>query len=255
MTFAIPATDYDRFMGRYSLKLAPLFADFVGVSSGMRVLDVGCGPGALTLELARRVGEPACAGVEPSPSFVEACRSRLPNADIRSGGAELLPWDDSVFDAALAQLVLSFVSDPEQTAREMRRVVRAGGRVGACMWHEGASLELGHVFWQAAGSVDPALRHADDRMRFRRPGEIVDLFKQIGLRDVCETFLDVRASYQDFADFWDTMVHGAGGIGVYMAAADGALQAAIREACRARLGNPTQSFELGARACAVHGRV
>ena len=48
MSFEVEADAYDRFMGRYSIRLAPAFADFAGVASGQRVLDVGCGPGALT---------------------------------------------------------------------------------------------------------------------------------------------------------------------------------------------------------------
>src|SRR4051812_12606049 len=124
MTFAIPGADYDRFMGRYSTQLAPLFADFAGVAAGLRVLDVGCGPGALTAELARRVGAARVAGIEPSSSFVAACRSRVPDADIQHGSAEQLSWADGAFDAALSQLVLSFVTDADQVALEMRRVVR-----------------------------------------------------------------------------------------------------------------------------------
>jgi ubiquinone/menaquinone biosynthesis C-methylase UbiE len=255
MTFAIPGAAYDRFMGRYSVQLAPSFADFVGIEPGMHVLDIGCGPGALAVELARRVGAAHVAGMEPSPSFLAACRARLPDADIRSGPAERLPWGDGEFDAALSQLVLSFVADADQVAREMRRVVRAHGTVGACMWQEGASLQMGHVFWEAAASVDPGVGTREGKMAYRKQGEIADLWKRAGLRDVEETFLEVRASYQNFDDFWDPIVTGAGSIGAYMATADDDRRSAIREACRARLGNPQHPFELSARACAARGRV
>jgi ubiquinone/menaquinone biosynthesis C-methylase UbiE len=254
MTFAIPGADYDRFMGRYSARLAPLFADFVGLSPGLRVLDVGCGPGALAAELARRVGAARVAGVEPSSSFVDACRSRLPDADIRNGAAEHLTWTDGEFDAALSQLVLSFVIDADQVAREMRRVVRDGGMIGACMWHENG-LQMGELFWESAASLEPALANAERSMRYRKPGEIAALLKRTGLRDVEETFLEVRANYQNFDDFWEPIVNGAGSIGAYMATADSDRRSAIREACRTRLGNPQQPFELSARACAARGRV
>lgn len=52
MTFEVPADAYDRFMGRYSMPLAPTFGDFAGVHAGQRAVDVGCGPGALTTEFA-----------------------------------------------------------------------------------------------------------------------------------------------------------------------------------------------------------
>jgi tRNA A58 N-methylase Trm61 len=71
--FTAAVENYDRFMGRYATGLAPKFADAVGVRAGMRVLDVGCGPGALAVELARRVGEDNVAAIDPAPQFAAAC--------------------------------------------------------------------------------------------------------------------------------------------------------------------------------------
>src|SRR5437868_980480 len=132
--FTVAAEAYDRFMGRYSVPLASTFADFAGVAEGQRVLDVGCGPGALTRELVRRVGAGAVAAVDPSEPFVEECARRNPGVDVRLAKAEQLPFSDGVFDAALAQLVLHFVSDPAAAANELRRVLRPGGRAAACVW-------------------------------------------------------------------------------------------------------------------------
>ena len=103
MSFAVDAGAYDRFMGRYSTPLAPLFADLASVSAGQRALDVGCGPGALTAELSRRLGAAAVSAVDPSPSFVEAARERNPGVDVRSAAAEDLPFGDGDFDVVLAQ--------------------------------------------------------------------------------------------------------------------------------------------------------
>jgi ubiquinone/menaquinone biosynthesis C-methylase UbiE len=255
MTFAIPGAAYDRFMGRYSVKLAPLFAEFAGVAPGMRVVDVGCGPGALTDELCRRLGSGQVAAADPSLPLVEACRVRVPDADVRIASAEQLPWRDGEFDAALSQLVLSFMSDADQGAREMRRVVRGDGVVAACMWHEGASLELSHVFWESAATIEPALRNSESRMPFRKQGEIASLWKRTGLRDVEESFLEVRATYEHFDDFWEPILNAPGPIGAFLASADEDRRAAIRAACRTQLGNPARAFELSARACAVRGRV
>jgi SAM-dependent methyltransferase len=255
MTFAISGDAYDRFMGRYSAKLAPLFVDFVGIEPRMPVLDVGCGPGGLTTELARRVGAPNVAGIDPSPSLVEACRARLPNADIQNGSAEHLPWDDEEFDATLSQVVLSFVSDADQVAREMRRVVRARGSVAACMWLGGPAMQVGQLFWDSVASVDLDLRNRVPAALFREPGEIANLWKRSGLRDVEEAFLEVRATYENFDDLWTPVETAGGSIGTYMATADADRRAAIRDACRVRLGNPHQPFELSGRACAARGRV
>src|SRR5437870_1016157 len=120
-------------MGRYSEPLAAQFADLAGVRGGQRLLDVGCGPGALTAELVSRAGPDAVSAVEPSGSFAAAARERLPGVDIRQAAAERLPFGDAAFDVALAQLVVHFMADPVAGLREMGRVTRPGGVVGACV--------------------------------------------------------------------------------------------------------------------------
>jgi ubiquinone/menaquinone biosynthesis C-methylase UbiE len=132
--FEVPGESYDAFMGRYSRHLSAPLADLAGVEAGQRVLDVGCGPGALTVELAQRVGAKAVTAVDPSAEFVLAVRSRVPGATVERASAENLPLPDGGFDAALAQLVVHFMADPVAGLREMRRVTRPGGAVAACVW-------------------------------------------------------------------------------------------------------------------------
>ena len=138
MSFNVSADAYMRFMGRYSEPLATQFADLAGVRGGQRVLDVGCGPGALTAELVNRAGADAVSAVEPSASFLDAARDRLPGVDIKQSAAEQLPFPDAGFDAALAQLVVHFMADPVTGLREMGRVTRPGGLVAACVWDHAA---------------------------------------------------------------------------------------------------------------------
>src|SRR5580765_4586183 len=142
-------------MGRYSMPLAPAFADFAAVTAGRRVLDVGCGPGALTTELAQRLGPEAVSAVDPSESFVAAARERHPGVTVQRAAAEELPFEDDAFDVSLAQLVVHFMSDPEAGLREMARVTREGGVVAACVWdHAGGRGPLS-PYWDAARELDP----------------------------------------------------------------------------------------------------
>src|SRR5919198_5739649 len=154
MTFDVSGNAYDDFMGRYARELSSVFADFAGIDSRGSVLDVGCGSGILTEELASRVGPENVSAVDPSP-LVEACAARVPGADVRKGAAEALPWPDGSFDAALAQLVLHFLDDPVAGLAEMRRVVRPGGIVAACSWNF-PEMGLLRTFWEAARTVIPA---------------------------------------------------------------------------------------------------
>ncbi|MEP7225039.1 MAG: class I SAM-dependent methyltransferase, partial [Actinomycetota bacterium] len=143
MSFTVAADAYDRFMGRYSVLLAPQLAALADVVVGQRVLDVGCGPGALTTELVRRLRPAAVTAVDPSEPFVAAARERHPGVRVERASAEHLPFADQAFDAALAQLVVHFMADPVAGLREMARVTRKHGVVAACVWdHAGGQGPL-----------------------------------------------------------------------------------------------------------------
>jgi ubiquinone/menaquinone biosynthesis C-methylase UbiE len=118
MSFNVAAEAYDRFMGGWSRLLAAPMADLAGVVPGQRVLDVGCGPGALTAELVARVGPERVAAVDPSEPFVVAARARHPGVDVRHASAEALPHPDDAVDVALAQLVVHFMADPAGRPRD-----------------------------------------------------------------------------------------------------------------------------------------
>lgn len=153
MSFAVSGDAYDRFMGRYSRRLAPAFADFAGVEAGQRVLDVGCGSGVLTEELAGRVGAEQVSGVDPSP-LLAACAERVPGAELKQGKAEALPWLDDSFDATVAQLVIHFMDDPAAGVTEMARVTRPGGVVAASSWDFSGGMEMLRVYWETARELD-----------------------------------------------------------------------------------------------------
>jgi SAM-dependent methyltransferase len=251
MTFDVSGKAYDSFMGCYAAELAPVFADFAGVRSGVTVLDVGCGSGILTEELASRLGPENVAAVDPS-RLVEACAARVPGADVRSGAAEALPWPDGFFDAALAQLVLHFLEDPVAGLAEMRRVVRRGGVVSACSWNFPEMRLLG-TFWQSARSIDPA--ETGESLEIESLDELARLGHEAGLEKVETAPLDVSANYESFDELCSSFQLGVGPAGNYVARLDPETRDAIRDEYRRRLGDPSGSFALGAQAWAVRGRV
>jgi SAM-dependent methyltransferase len=252
MTFAVAAESYDRFMGRYSVLLAPQLSTLANVAAGQLVLDVGCGPGALTTELVRLVGPEGVTAVDPSPSFVAAARERHPGVTVELAGAEQLPFPDGSFDAALAQLVVHFMTDPVAGLREMARVTRTDGVVAACVWdHAGGTGPLSR-FWDAVRELDTDV---DDESRLpgARAGHLRALFASAGLRAVEETALEVRAEHATFEDWWEPFTLGVGPAGAYVAGLDPEGQAELRERCRAQLPEPP--FVLTAAAWAARGLV
>jgi ubiquinone/menaquinone biosynthesis C-methylase UbiE len=252
MTFAAPADSYDRYMGRYSRRLAPLLADFADVGPGLRVLDVGCGPGALTEQLAGRVGAELVAAVDPSAPFAEACATRVPGADVRAGGGERLPWADDSFDAVLSQLVVNFMDDPPEGVREMRRVARPGAVVAACVWDH-ARMEMLRTFWEAALALDRGAPTEAARMRYGTPEELIGLWSDTGFGQVETGSLEVAEEYESFDDYWEPFTAGVGPGGAYCVELAEDARLALRDACRRRLGEPAGPFRLQARAWAVRG--
>lgn len=227
MSFAVDADAYGRFMGRWSEPLAAVFADFAGVRAGQRALDVGCGPGALTAELVRRLGTSEVLAVEPSPSFVAAARSRLPGVDIRAGAAEALPFADDDVDITLAQLVVHFMTDPVAGLAEMGRVTKRGGVVAACVWdHAGDGGPLS-TFWRAVRDVDPDA--ADEgELAGARAGHLAELSAAAGLQVEADDRLTVAVPRVSFEQWWEPFTLGVGPAGAYLAGVAPERRSAIR---------------------------
>ena len=232
---------YDAFMGRYSVRLAPIFADFAGVHEGERVLDVGAGTGALTRELIDRGA--TVVAVEPSSEFTRALRLRFPRIEVHQASAEELPFADNSFDAALAQLVVAFMEDAGAAMRELGRVAR---RVAICMWGV-EEVEMFAAIGRTArvlggGSAERTAR------RYRTPQELRDLLVGAGLTEVESCELDVTASYVDFEEFWHALGRQVGPAGAWLHGLDDHQRALAHDELHRQLGNPRGAFELQSRA-------
>ena len=250
MSFDVAADAYDRYMGRYSRLLSPQLADFAGVRSGQRVLDVGCGPGALTTELVARLGAAAVSAVDPSESFVDAARERHPGVAVSRASAEQLPFPDRAFDAAIAQLVVHFMADPVGGLAEMARVTRPNGVVAACVWDHAGSQGPLSLFWRAARTIEPGVND-ESTLAGVREGHLAELLAAAGLREIDSTVLWASVEHPTFEAWWEPFTHGVGPAGSYLASLSADRRTELRELCLANVS--TTPFVVSARAWAARG--
>ena len=252
MSFDVPADAYDQFMGRFSMPLAEQFAAWLRLEPGQRVLDVGCGPGALTKVLVETLGVGSVSAIDPSESFAAAVRERLPGVDVRCGAAEALPWADDVFDCAAAQLVVHLMADPAAGLAEMARVTRPGGTVAATVWDFAGGTGPTSAFWQAAGEVAPSAPVEADRPG-GADGQLAGLLRQSGLSQVESTVLAVSLRFSSFDEWWEPFTHGVGPPGSYLASLDREQRAAVRDAATRLF--PAGPFTMSVRSWTARGRV
>jgi ubiquinone/menaquinone biosynthesis C-methylase UbiE len=131
---------------------APRMADAARLASGQRVLDVACGTGVLAREAARRVAPGgAVTGLDRSEGMLAVAGRQAPEVTWKLGMAEALPFPGSSFDAVVSQFGLMFFEDRTQALREMRRVLRPGGRLAVAVWD---ALETSPGYAAMAGLLD-----------------------------------------------------------------------------------------------------
>ncbi len=239
-------------MGLHSRQLAPQLLDFAGLKVGDRVLDVGCGPGALTTELVMRLGAGSVAAVDPSESFVAAARVRHPEIDVRLAAAEALPYDNGVFNAALAQLVIHLMADPGAGLREMVRVTRREGVVAGCVWDHAGGRTPVSTFWRAVNELGLDARD-ESALAGAREGHLVELFEACGLRHVEDRVVRSRVEYTSFDAWWEPFGFGVGPAGALFQKLDTTQRARVRARCQELL--PPAPFGLESIAWAARGIV
>jgi SAM-dependent methyltransferase len=128
------ADNYERLMGRWSRRLAPLFIEHAGIADGENVIEVGCGTGSLTFTLPQKAALGRLTAVDHSEIYLAAAKAKNkdPRISLEQGDGCALRFPDASFDRALSMLVLpSVLPEPELMVAEMRRVTRSGGVVAA----------------------------------------------------------------------------------------------------------------------------
>ena len=250
---------YERYVGRWSRRVAPAFLEWLDVPPAKRWVDVGCGTGALCAAIFAH-GEPAAlTGVEPSEGFLEVARRTLPDrVDLRQGSADALPIPDASVDAVVSGLVLNFIPDLPAALREARRVSGTAGTFAAYVWDYAGRMQLMRHFWDAAAARDPAAAPLDEGTRFPlcRPEALRSAVEAAGFGKVQSTGIEVDTRFDSFEDFWEPFLGGQGPAPAYVMSLEEGARESLRQLLRERLPTAADgTISLIARAWAVRGSV
>ena len=180
----------------------PLWQDTLaalGVKPGMRFLDAGCGGGGACV-LAAALGWEVT-GFDASNDLLAIAHERLPQAQLVHGDLEKLPFPDGHFDAALAANSVIFAEDIRQAMRELRRVVRPGGRVAVTSWGRPEQVEMRDVF-AAVASAMPQRPTGGGPFAWSADGVLANLVSEAGFTVVAEGGSQCDFRYPDFEAFW-----------------------------------------------------
>ena len=249
---------YERYVGRWSRRVAVAFLRWLGVPARKQWLDVGCGTGALTAAVVAEADPAEVVGVDPSEGFLAHARTAIGDARVtfRAGDAQALPLPDREFDAVVSGLALNFVPDPRRAAAEFARVARSGGVAAAYVWDYAEGMEMMRHFWETATALDPAAAEIAETMRFPlcRPEPLRELWTDAGMGDVTVHAIEVPTAFADFDDYWSPFLGGQGPAPGYVVSLPNERRQALRDALRARLpAGADGSIRLTARAWAVSG--
>ncbi|MGB8314775.1 MAG: class I SAM-dependent methyltransferase [Aestuariivirga sp.] len=206
---------YDAYMGRWSKRIAPRFLDWLGLPSGLKWLEVGCGTGALSAAILARCNPKSLISLDQSEGFVAKARANVPDrrATFQVGDAQALDEESASREVVVSALVLNFVPDREKALAEMKRVACHGGTIAFYVWdYPGRGVEFMRAFWDAAVALDPNAINLTENNRFPfcTPEALSALAAGAGLTSVEHSKIEIPTVFSDFEDYWHPFTLGAG---------------------------------------------
>jgi SAM-dependent methyltransferase len=169
--------------------------EHVTIEPGKQVLDIGCGVGVFLGLVAGRGAEPH--GIDASETLIAVARERLPEADLRVGDMESLPYEDATFDLVTGFTSFFFANDMVAALREAGRVAKPGAPVVIQVWgaHERCSLEAMKEI--ARPFMPPRPPDAPPDPDFSRPGALEAVATKAGLTPVSGFVTSWAYTYPD----------------------------------------------------------
>ncbi len=248
---------YERFMGRWSRAVGPVFLEWLASSRSGRWLEVGCGTGIFTQLLVDTCAPDTVVAVDSSQAQIDhAQRQSLePRTAFRVADAQALPFQDAAFDVVVSALVINFIPDQLRALSEMRRVARRGGIVAGYVWDFAA--ERSPSWPMRAGMRNFGMAVPDvPGTEISSLSALMSLFEGAGLEEIVTRPIEVANSFPDFEVFWQAQTPSYSPATKMIAAMPETDRRRLIETVRA--GFPLSSdgrIEYSARANAIKARV
>lgn len=228
---------YQRFIGRWTERLAEAAAELAPPAVEGALLDVACGTGSMAAALAASHPDRGIVGIDVAEPYLDFARARgdARRAEFRRMDAQALEFEDGAFAAAYALIALNFMVAPSKAAAEMRRVVKPGGLVVGVGWDFRGGLVYQRLLWDTAAAIEPGAAEVRDRIfshPLAKPDGLTTLFEGVGLRDVARRSVTIRMDFASFDDYWSPLLGGQGPVGGYVAALEPGREERVREAVR-----------------------
>lgn len=255
------AEHYERYMGRWSRRIATRYLDWLAPPRDAAWLDLGCGTGALTQTIMTRCQPRTITAIDQSADFVAQARATTSDAQVRLrfevADAQKIPLDDASVDVAASALVINFVPDKVAALREMKRVAKPGGLVSFYVWdYPGGGMGFMRAFWNAATALEPkALELAEARrFAFCTPDGLAALAADAGWASPTVDKIEIETRFASFEDFWQPFTLGAGPAPGYCVSLPEDKRAALKQRLLDDVGG-AGPVSFPARAWAVQARV
>ena len=250
---------YDNFMGKWSRLIAQKFLLWLRETNNVNTkswLDVGCGTGALTYEIANNFSPSHILGLDPSPEY-------LPNNTMQDiiefmvGNSSQIPVNGEIYDYVVSGLALNFMDDKAASIGEMKRVLKHTGCLALYVWDYSGQMEFLRIFWDAAGEIKPEAKKLDEGVQFpvcKKPA-LIKLFTESQLKEIKLTELIIDTKFKDIEDYWKPFLGGQGPAGSFLISLNESDRKLIKYKIMKHLGiSKDEPINLKARAYAIQGK-
>ena len=228
------ADSYEKFMGRWSLEIGKHFIEMLAETTDIvnkRWVDVGCGTGALSEVVFQKTSPEYILGIDPSQDFIDKAQQKInqSNVEFTTTTAENIPLPSESIDFVVSGLALNFMSDPNTSLSEMKRVLKPNGLLACYVWDYADKMEFLRYFWDAVVQLDPESQIYDEGEKFPicNPNKLQELFNSIGMKNIRNDEITIQTPFSSFDKYWKPFFGGQGPAGEYLASVNDEKQTQI----------------------------